>query len=154
MTELLIQGCSQRKNDPNKPVPPEQLYDGYFFRILEANRSESGRNIEVVVLSAKHGFVTQEDRITKYDTQMTQNRATELNSDIVQSFNEYVRDSDFSDVWVNVGQPYLRALDGIESGIQAEFHYLQGRLGERGHHLKRLLQGDHETVKDELSHID
>lgn len=148
MTSLLVQSCSATKQRVENPVPALDLYDGYFFRIIKkAVRADSLQpGLDILILSAKHGVVEPEDKITYYDQRMDAERAAALNAEVITSISQKVTANDYEKVWINVGKDYRRATEGIEDAVDVPVAYINGSgIGMKGKRLKRLVSSNLST---------
>ena len=83
---LIVMGCSATKRRDRRPIPAIDRYDGPMWRSLRArlaaNRSASlalcTGELQIMFISAEHGFRDASMRITDYDRKMTRARADEL----------------------------------------------------------------------------
>lgn len=142
MTSLLVQSCSATKEPVDTPVPAIDLYDGYFFRIIKKARrvNRFQPEIDIIIISARHGVVEPDDEIEYYDQQMGTERAEELNEDVVDAIGEKVATNGYDKVWINLGKDYLPAVDGIEDVIDIPVNYIKGDgIGMKGKQLKQLV---------------
>jgi hypothetical protein len=147
MSSLLVQGCSKSKNEPGKPVPALDLYSGYFFKIIKKAKREGAFNEEIdfCILSAEYGLIDPEDKISWYDRRMDQNRAAELAPEVRSELVE--RADDYDRVIVNVGGPYNRALEGVESVLEPPIYFVEGDgIGYKGSVLKRVIRGNLDSL--------
>jgi len=141
---LLVQGCSDAKNDG--PAEAFDLYDGYYYRILKKAKREDAfdQSIDVVILSAKYGLLRPDTVIEKYDREMSSERASMfrkqgLPTDLAYLAGEYDR------IVVNLGETYREAIAGFEDDVAVPVAYLSGQLGERGSTLKSFVRTDEPT---------
>ncbi|QGX96310.1 hypothetical protein EI982_16755 [Haloplanus rallus] len=123
-------------------MPAIDLYDGYFFRIikkaLRADQFQPG--LDIIIISAEHGIVESDDKIGYYDRRMDTDRANELNGEVVSAIAKKVADNKYGKVWVNLGEDYLPAIDGIEVAVDVPIHYIEGSgIGMKGKQLKHLV---------------
>ncbi len=90
---LMIIGCSQRKVEVSEPLPAVERYDGPTYRILRKMRREGFtlKNLDVLIISAKHGLLACQQPIENYDERMTEERAEELLSQIQNGLRTPVR---------------------------------------------------------------
>ena len=142
MASLLIQSCSATKQNVESPVPALDLYDGYFFRIinkaLRANQFQSG--LDIIIISAKHGVVEPDEEIGYYDQRMTTERAEQLNDEVVNTIASHVTEDEYGKVWINLGKDYLPAVDGVEDAVDVPVDYIEGcGIGMKGKQLKQLV---------------
>lgn len=77
---LLVMPCSARKSPAPGLIPARERYTGPAWRTLHANAGELA--LEVIVLSAAHGFIYAETPIATYDRKLDDRRADELMFDI------------------------------------------------------------------------
>lgn len=142
MASLLIQSCSATKKLVDTAVPAIDLYDGYFFRIIKKAMRE-GRfspNIDILILSAKHGVVEPDDVIDHYDRRMNRERAKELNADVVKDVSCKAKENSYDKVWINMGKEYESALDDIEENLDVAVERIEGDgIGVKGKRLKELV---------------
>lgn len=118
------------------------VYSGYYFKIIKKARNDGcfDNQIDISILSAKYGLLDPTDEITTYDCKMDQDRAEELNKDVVSDLESKFNSRNNQQLIVNLGQPYQVAVSGIEDRINGEIVRLSGGLGERGAQLKQLIR--------------
>ena len=142
MPSLLVQSCSATKESVDTPVPAFDLYDGYFFRIIKKAR-RAGRfqpGLDMIIISAKHGFLEPDDEIEFYDRRMDTERAEELNEEVVDSIAKKVDANEYEKVWINLGKDYLPAVSGLRDAIDVPVSYIEGDgIGMKGKQLKHLV---------------
>lgn len=145
MSTLLIQSCSATKQKAENPVQALDLYDGYFFKIIKkASRlGQLQSELDILIISAKHGVVKPDDEIKYYDQRMHTERAQEMNSEIVESIAESVEEEGYEKIWINLGKDYKPAIDGLESAVDAPIEYIEGcGIGMKGKQLKHLVSSE------------
>ena len=137
---LLILSCSKRKRRlPVTPIPAIERYDGTFFRILRKAFSEYGKpnNLDIVILSAKHGLIAYNENITYYDQKMTISRAKILSSPVRARLRDTLKESWYEKVFINLGKLYMLALDGSRDLLdEYNVYCASGRIGERMQQLR------------------
>jgi hypothetical protein len=142
MSSLLIQSCSATKQNVDSAVPALDLYDGYFFRIInKALRADQFRpGLDIIIISAKHGVVEPDEEIGYYDQRMDTERAKELNDEVVNTIASHVTEDGYEKVWINLGKDYLPAVDGVEDAVDVPVDYIEGcGIGMKGKQLKHLV---------------
>lgn len=142
MASLLIQSCSATKQNVETPVPALDLYDGYFFRIinkaLRADQFQPG--LDIIIISAKHGVVEPDEEIGYYDRRMDTERAKSLNDEVVNKIVSNVAEEGYEKVWINLGKDYLPAVEGVEDAVDVPVDYIEGSgIGMKGKQLKHLV---------------
>lgn len=142
MASLLVQSCSATKQNVDTPVEALDLYDGYFFRIIKkaARADRFQPELDILIISAKHGVVNPDDEIGNYDQRMDTERARELNDDIVDAVATKVAAEGYEQVWINLGKDYLPAVDGLDDTVDIPVTYIEGcGIGMKGKQLKQLV---------------
>lgn len=75
-TVLIMMACSAAKLD--HAAPATELYQGVMFQTLRAHLPAGEDQPCVVILSAEHGLVCDNDEIEPYEREMTKERSDEL----------------------------------------------------------------------------
>ncbi|MFB6200143.1 MAG: DUF6884 domain-containing protein [Candidatus Nanohaloarchaea archaeon] len=143
---LLIQSCSATKNEVEGQVPAIDLYDGYFFRIIKKARRDFGlnKNLDMLILSAKHGIVRPDEEISHYDQVMDEERARELNKEVIAEIANHLEQNNYSKIVCNLGKEYRKAIEGLEDVVteEHELQMIEGNgIGEKGKVLKEMVTG-------------
>jgi|ERR671915_199422 hypothetical protein len=144
--KLLVLSCSQLKRSNLGALPAIDRYDGVAFRLLRKVRREGHwpQNLDVFVLSAKYGLITDSTIIFNYDQRMTKERASELKEEALQLLREYRQHYVCNEIYVNVGKDYWKALRGIDEIFTgALVIHARGRIGERLAQLKHWIVTKH-----------
>jgi cytoplasmic iron level regulating protein YaaA (DUF328/UPF0246 family) len=142
---LLIVACSQRKRRDPALLPAIERYDGVNFRVLRKAKRERywPDNVDVLILSAKYGFVQPDTLIGHYDLRMTRQRALALQHDASTYLDAYLAQTEYREVFINMGRTYLVAL--AQSGqMRHQAHkirYATGGIGAKMADMKGWLRG-------------
>ncbi len=145
MPNLLVQSCSQSKNEVSDPTPAFDVYSGYFYRILKKaiRTGEFREDTDIVILSAKYGILEADEPITAYDQIMSENRAEELNEDVVDSIESAVDAGGYDRIVLNMGKTYRQSLAGLTDQITVPVAEIEGGgIGEKGGELHQFIRGD------------
>lgn len=126
--------CSKAKREGAGAMPARELYDGPAFRVLRASGAD---NLRVWVLSAKHGIIPANKRISYYDLQMTAARADELRGQVASEFDALPHKR-ISEWLICAGKNYMRALSGCEHLSQDAI--AKGTIGRQISILKQWLE--------------
>jgi len=141
---LLILSCSKRKKHTTEPLPAIELYDGPAFRVVRKffREANGAPKVDVVILSAKYGFISGDDRIGHYDLRMSKKLASEnanlWRGQLIRLLNGRL----YRNVFVNLGRDYMLALPDLAEYVtkMGEITTANGRIGERLHGLKQWLR--------------
>ena len=149
MNYLLIISCSQRKIETPGVLPAMDRYDGPTYRTLRKFCPDGimPENLDVVIISAKHGLLRCKQPITHYDQQMTTERADELRPEVQAELKRLIedkRESPFSSgaydqVFINLGKTYMRTLDGFHWGTISTME-ASGGIGLKTQQMKAWLE--------------
>lgn len=141
---LLIIPCSKRKIlSLGRKIPAIDLYDGPFYRILRKffRQHDVPQYIDILILSAKYGFISSHNVISTYDECMTPHKAKELSSDIYNFLKALLNREEYQEIFINLGKTYALALTDSEELLnQHNVSFGKGQIGERMHQLKNWLQ--------------
>ena len=142
MQTLLVQSCSKSKIEPSEPVPALELYSGYYYKIIKKAKREGDfdPNIDICILSAKHGLIHSDTNLSFYDKRMDSERALEIRDEVKEALKSRIHTHTYDEVLINMGQPYREAIHGIEDEIDTPVHIIEGKLGERGQKLKQRIR--------------
>ncbi|MCS7012130.1 MAG: hypothetical protein NZM05_00680 [Chloroherpetonaceae bacterium] len=138
MRRLLIISCSDRKRSSKGKLPAWERYDGVSFRLLKKLQRENAfpKNLDVLILSAKHGLLSPETWIDDYDLKMTAARAFELAPSVSRQLDRLLRREKYADVFVNLGKAYFSALALSEELPKLNLTCAQGGIGSRMKQMK------------------
>ena len=144
MTRLLIVSCSRAKRPDLGSLPAIDRYDGPLFRLLRRARGAGLLiDVQVYILSAKHGLIDEGWMIHDYDQEMTPARAAELTSTVSVTLWRWLGQHECVDVFVNLGHGYAPALAGFEDWCTARGIIViqaTGGIGERLAQTKAWLE--------------
>ncbi|MFA9427063.1 DUF6884 domain-containing protein [Natronorubrum sp. A-ect3] len=149
MSILLVQSCSKSKDRPSEPVEPLELYTGYFFKIIKKaiREGEFDNQIDLCILSAKHGLIDSTDRICYYDRQMDANRAATLQSAVTEELKTRVVSHKYDYVVFNLGSVYKSAIGDL-SDLDASTAFIDGDgIGYKGQMLKQVVRGNYASLE-------
>lgn len=148
---MLVVACSRRKLRAKGAMPAIDRYDGVNYRVLHKAVRE-GRwppQVDVLILSAKHGLLEPNSHIEDYDQLMTTDRARELLPEVCPDLAERVDRGGYEEVFLNLGRSYRLAIDGWETrlGHQPRVIYAQGGIGQKASAMLRWLREKAEADK-------
>lgn len=141
---MLILGCSQTKRPDPLPLDAIDRYNGPLFRVLRSALKgwpELRRDVDVFVLSAKHGLIPGRNvPIENYDQRMTPERARELelwvSAGVISHFETY----DYQEILICAGKVYHLALaTALERLPESRVTRTTGGIGEQAGQLKDWL---------------
>ncbi len=143
MTRCLILSCSRAKREDPLPLPAVERYDGPAFRVVRQFLREADstlRDVDVFVLSARHGLIAATTPIHNYDQRMTPARAVELRPQVLERLQELLQ-PEYAEVFLSLGRSYLRAVEGFDDLVPDGTRVIVSRapVGKRLAELKRWL---------------
>jgi cytoplasmic iron level regulating protein YaaA (DUF328/UPF0246 family) len=147
MSVLLVQSCSESKQQCSTSVPAIDLYTGYFYRIINKSKREDAfrDDIHLRILSAEHGLIHPDTEIAHYDRRMTVERAAALRESVQAEIVDTVHEYGISQVVINAGATYRAALEGLETRLDDDVgvSVITGSgNGEMGGKLKSFIRTD------------
>lgn len=110
---LLIVSCSRTKCRNSDLIPAWKRYRGRVFRILNKLLGDEGASavIDVVIISAKYGFLRPNIPISDYDLRMTFELAEAHRADVMMKIHALCARHNYIDSFVLLEAEYLHALD-------------------------------------------
>jgi hypothetical protein len=139
---LLILSCSKAKRSTGQPHPAIDLYNGPAFRVLRRYISSPGfcAELDVVILSAKHGFISSSTVIAPYDQRMRPGTAL-APATLRHQLAGFTVGRSYSNVFVNLGADYVSRLPELRTVLAGSpgIFMAKGRIGEKLHSLKEWL---------------
>ncbi|WP_162265516.1 peroxide stress protein YaaA [Haloprofundus marisrubri] len=145
MSILLLQSCSDSKQEVAKRLPALNLYSGYFYKIIKKAIRENDlrADMDLRILSAEHGLLHPDTEILHYDRKMDTERAKQLQDDVVSELRELINEEGYNRVIVNMAKEYRTAIQGFDDELDVKVDYVCGDgIGYKGHVLKRVVRGD------------
>jgi hypothetical protein len=133
-SRLLFLSCSQSKRPTKGALPALERYDGPAFRVmnkfLRVHPSKK-QSLDVYILSAKFGLISDSKRIPNYDLRMTQQRVEELQQPTLSELEQILNGKQYQEFFISMGKDYLRVLDGYKSLTSADLDVTvaQGSMG-------------------------
>lgn len=147
MKRLLILACSQRKRKSIEPLPAIERYNGPSFQLLRRflNAPTPKRSVDICILSAKFGLITDDTIIPYYDQKMAHSRAAALRPFVFSRLQQIVKSQTYDSLFISAGQVYLNALQDIEKVVPSHIN-VKFASGSMGKHLSEL----HDWLYDEI----
>jgi hypothetical protein len=140
---LLIVACSQRKRPDTGLLPAIERYDGVNFRVIRKAMREGrwSSNINVLILSARHGLIRADKPIAYYDERMTRDRGLEHRESVLATLQPILSSNTWREVFVNLGRDYLVALSGLEQLLPSgtTIKYAKGGIGRKMQAMKNWI---------------
>jgi hypothetical protein len=132
---LLILACSRRKTPGEEPMPAWLRYAGPLHQTLRKWQREAGAqlgvDLDVAILSARHGLIAWDQPIASYNERMTIRRAEAHRAQVTQELGRLLARRPEA-ICVCVGAVYWRALPEL-----SDVTTISGGLGVRAGQLKR-----------------
>ena len=143
MTNLLIIGCSQRKIESDEYLAAIDRYDGPAYRTLRKMRDNGTepQNVDVFILSAKHGLIPCQKPIDDYDMCMTPKRADAMRLRVQNKLKSFMltKRGGYDQVFINLGKNYMRVLEGFNWGTISTME-ASGGIGQKTQQMKVWLE--------------
>jgi hypothetical protein len=132
---LLILACSRRKSGQVLHGPAWDIYDGRVYQVLKkALRERPGweSEIEVLIVSARHGVIAARDSIETYEERLTTARASELASRSTHQLRRLLAGGTFRAAHANLGYDYRSAVPELAALLApVPIDWPMGGIGSR-----------------------
>lgn len=146
-SRLLFLSCSQTKRPTKDKLPALERYDGPAFRVmnkfLRLHPSEK-KSLDVYILSAKFGLISDSKRIPNYNLRMTAQQVNKWKDPTLNELKQILNDKQYQEFFISMGKDYLSVLDGYESLISTNLNVTvsQGSMGRKLAELRNWLYED------------
>lgn len=107
MNSLVLMACSGTKRDVASPAM--DLYQGVMYETFRAHVKQHARP-NVIILSARHGFVNANDVLMPYEQKMSESRASEMMANLPCFMDNIFWPSNVESVFLAGGQQYRRVM--------------------------------------------
>ena len=122
-----------------------------FLRVHPSKK----QSLDVYILSAKFGLISDSKRIPNYDLRMTQQRVEELQQPTLSELEQILNGKQYQEFFISMGKDYLRVLDGYESLTSTNLNVTisKGSMGCKLAELRNWLHGDTLTPPDNRTKV-
>lgn len=141
---LLIISCGKKKamRLHDMKLPASKAYKGPMFQVIDKAKREGRWNSDIFlgIISAKYGFLRDNDEIEYYDMRMTPFLSKQHNLNVIKAIKKWQREENFDLIYILMGKNYLGAVAGIEGQLSTEIVIQNmGGLGIGQRKLKNLI---------------
>jgi hypothetical protein len=153
---LLLMPCSDMKCAT--PAEAKDLYKGVFYQTYR-NQVQPGHEPQMMILSAKHGFVTPKQMLEPYNQKMTPQQADELVKTVKQSMESVQWPAGIEEVMLVGGKHYQKVMNAAVEELKAQgrlpenvvVRSTKGEIGQQRQQLGQYLRGIAEEGGEPLS---
>jgi hypothetical protein len=115
-----------------------ERYTGVFFNVLKKN-NPGLKDLDVIIISAKYGFLLPGTQIENYDMKMTRKRAFELRDEITYEFQNFFKNRHYNEIFFNLSKYYSKATYYCSGARGKRWVVAKGGIGERMAQMKKWL---------------
>ena len=154
---LLLMPCSDMKCET--PAAAKDLYKGVFYQTYN-RQVKPGAEPHMMILSAKHGFVTPKQMLEPYNQKMTPQQAEELVNTVKKSLEAVEWPTGIEEVMLVGGKHYQRVMNAAVDELKAQgkipedvvVRATKGEIGQQrqqlGEYLRGIPSGEQGSVDD------
>lgn len=140
----MILSCSDRKHPFAYAATAWQLYDGVAYRMLKKlqREREFPADVDIAIISAKHGLIEPERAIRKYNVKMDMDRAFRQLPVNTKRLAAFLARTDYREIYLHCGVVYKAAVPlerGSALGRSRSVVLSEGRIGVQLRMLKQWL---------------
>jgi len=146
----MVSASTRMRNEPSNLVALDR-YDGVFFRVLRRALRDSGRrDIDVLVLSPVLGLIKGDEPLKLHEPLpgewgtlcLDPRKANEAKARNLEFLRCFLKRRRYSEVYVNVGQQYMRLIEGFEKQFKCKIIRCKGEgPGPKAAHMKAWILG-------------
>lgn len=109
---LLVIPCSKEKSDIATAIPAIERYRGRVFSVIQNVRSSSAalENVDILILSAKYGLISESELILLYDQRMNPVLAAQHQALACRLLQDAVGQRAYLDCFVLLEPDYLEVV--------------------------------------------
>jgi hypothetical protein len=141
---LLIISCSNKKDTNPGLLPAIERYKGAWYGVINKLKRTHRlpNNLDIIIISAKYGFIDSNQKIHNYDQKIDSQRAKELNPSIMKAFSKILSKHQYKKILINLGSEYMKSIAGFEKLISRNTNVtiIRGRIGERKRDMKKWIE--------------
>lgn len=143
----LLLGCTKAKRPDADKLAALYRYDGPYFRVYRRylNKiAEAREGIDLFILSAQYGLISEHHMIPVYDCRMTKTRIGELRPQVSRVLKRLFNHNSYSELFVLLGADYFSALPDLKLIMPATTNVIlsKGAQGVKARQLKYWLYGN------------
>lgn len=145
INKLLILACSKRKRSDIELLPAIERYDGPIFRLLRRFlRQPTSASLDIYILSAEFGLISQDRLIPDYDRKMTKQRSQQLQPEVVNKLRSVLASKHYSEICICLSRDYFTAIEKYDTLIHDDSVVViaTGAIGKKLVTLHHWLYGD------------
>jgi hypothetical protein len=124
-------------------LPAIERYTGAWYGVINKLKRENKfpSNIDIVIISAKYGFLRSVDMVEYYDLKMKKRMARELNNNIIKEFKRLFEHEHYESIFINLGKDYLLAIEGLRNLVPKNTNliFAKGTLGVRKREMRKWI---------------
>ena len=122
MTRLLLMGCSSSKNPCGGFLSAAERYTGVFYRVVAKAKREGywPVDLQMAVVSAYYGFLSEKTLIENYNQKLDRNRALALQESVGANLDAFLRQTSCHEVYIVMGQFYRLTLANSQELLQLD----------------------------------
>jgi hypothetical protein len=152
LSKLLLLSCSQRKRLDEGLLPAIDRYDGPVFRLLRRYlRQEATLSVDVKILSAEYGLISNDYFLPYYDRRITKEQSKKLHYRVIRELETVFNSKPYTNLLICLGKDYLEAIYGYEAIIPSSLtvQIATGGIGRKLSILHDWLYGDSSSLQRE-----
>ncbi len=138
---LLVVSCSKRKAPQlhNHKMRASEAYNGPMFQVIHKAQGEGrwSSSLYLGIVSAKYGFLREDEFIEYYDVRITDRLAEELKPQVIQSIINWHNEMNFILIYILMGKSYLKSVEGLDSKVDVKL--MVENMGGLGLGQRKLL---------------
>lgn len=121
---LIILSCGKKKSEKlsQGKLKASQAYIGPMFQVINKAKRESrwSEDFFLGIISAKYGFLRENQEIEFYDKKMSKKRAYELRDQVINSIQTWNSEEQFSLIYILMGKIYLSSVEKLKDFIDTK----------------------------------
>ncbi|UCE12625.1 MAG: peroxide stress protein YaaA [Candidatus Heimdallarchaeota archaeon] len=121
---LLIISCGKKKalGLQDRKMRASEAYTGPMYQVIQKAKREGrwSSSLHLGIVSAKYGFLREDEFIEHYDLKMTDRLAEKLNPQVSEKILKWHNELSFDLIYILMGKTYLKSVQGLDAKVDTK----------------------------------
>ena len=138
---LMVLSSTERQDTSPNPIPASERYLGIYPSLIKSMRRKGQfpKKCDLIFVTA-HGIARADEKVPLADMPMTRELAISMREKNLETMKRILSSKNYDEIYVNLGQEYLRSIEGFEAYTKSTITYAEGVLGRKAVHMKQWIQ--------------
>jgi cytoplasmic iron level regulating protein YaaA (DUF328/UPF0246 family) len=155
----MLVSCSATKSSDAELVAAIERYQGTIYKVIKKARRERywSSNIDLFIVSARYGLISEYELIEFYEQKMTKDRAMSLQFVVGEVLDNLLDENCYSRIFINLGKNYVLSVqESNRLNLAYEARIVQvasGGIGMRLNQTKTWIVDQHNLESEKPENV-